>query len=77
MEFDSVAGQTLSLLEQRLQRLEFLLTGEAAGDEPPTSDPPAVQRVQRLQRELNKLAVRYPHIGDLMRIRECGCIDGL
>jgi hypothetical protein len=77
---DAVALQTLALLQQRLQRLEFLFTGksnhqddkdESDDEERDENDAPVVQRVQKLQHGLNKLAAKFPHIANILRIRMC------
>jgi hypothetical protein len=71
MDVDALALQTLCLIEQRLERLEYL-TGDDGhdDDDDEASDPPVAQRVQKLQQSLNKLAAKHQHIADLLRLRK-------
>lgn len=76
LESEAVAGATIELLEARLRRLAYLLTGATAWTgvpttpEKPTSlDATVSRRVARLERELEKLSRSVPAVRDVVQLR--------
>ncbi|KAJ5134148.1 hypothetical protein N7526_005513 [Penicillium atrosanguineum] len=72
---EAVAGATIELLEARLRRLSYLLTGATewtgvpTDPEKPTSHEETVsRRVARLERELEKLSRNVPAVGDVIQL---------
>ncbi|PLN81569.1 nuclear distribution protein RO10 [Aspergillus taichungensis] len=77
IEDDAVAGATLELLEARLHRLTYLLTGDATWSGIPTPPPkPASldetvsKRLQKLERDLNKLSREVPAVRDMIHLHD-------
>jgi hypothetical protein len=73
---EDVASRTLELLEWRLKRLEFLLTGEATpNDESSQSTDhasiPVTKRIHKLEQSLHKLASKSDTISSLIKLRTC------
>lgn len=76
LEHDAVASATIELLEARLHRLTYLLTGatEWTGvpttPEKPTSlDETVSRQLARLERELEKLSRSVPAVRDVIQLR--------
>lgn len=79
-ESEAVASATIELLEARLSRLSYLLTGNTdwtgtpSTPEKPTSlDETVSRRLLRLERELEKLCRAVPAVRDLVQLRMCIC----
>lgn len=77
-ESDAVAGATIELLEARLRRLTYLLTGATdwAGvpttpEKPTTLDETVTRRLARLESELEKLSRAVPAARDILQLRTC------
>ncbi|KAJ5149251.1 hypothetical protein N7448_000829 [Penicillium atrosanguineum] len=77
LESEAVAGATIELLEARLRRLSYLLTGATewtgvpTDPEKPTSHEETVsRRVARLERELEKLSRNVPAVGDVIQLHD-------
>ncbi|KAK4624079.1 hypothetical protein CLAFUW4_05446 [Fulvia fulva] len=72
----TTATQTLDLLEARLQRLSFLLSGDGNGDDEhpstststSTSTTPAKVRLAGIERNLKSLAARSPAVADVLQL---------
>ena len=66
----TTATQTLDLLEERLQRLTFLVNGDTAhhNEQQQTASTPARARLVALDRNLKSLAARSPAISDLLQL---------
>lgn len=76
LENDTIAGATLELLEVRLRRLEYLLTGDAnwtghpkAAPKPDTLDDTVARRLARLEAGLEKLSKEIPAVHDVLQLR--------
>jgi hypothetical protein len=76
LESEAVAGATIELLEARLRRLSYLLTGatEWTGipttpEKPASYEETVSRRVARLERDLEKLTPSVTALGDLIRLR--------
>lgn len=76
LESDAVAGATIELLEARLRRLSYLLTGatEWTGvpttpEKPASLDETVSRRLARLERELEKLSRSVPAVRDVVQLR--------
>lgn len=76
LENDSVAGATIELLEARLRRLTYLLTGDATWTGVPTApakpaslDDSVSRRLLRLERNLEKLSKAIPAVRDVIQLR--------
>lgn len=76
IENDSVAGATIELLEARLRRLTYLLTGDAnwtgaptAPAKPASLDDSVSRRLLRLERDLEKLSRTIPTVRDVVQLR--------
>lgn len=81
MESDAVASATIELLEARLRRLAYLLTGATAWTGVPTTpekpaslDETVSRRLARLERELEKLSRHVPAVRDVIQLRMSGPI---
>ena len=75
MEDTTVAQQTLALLEDRLQRLQFLLYGETPIDyEQPTTktDLPVAARLQRMESSMESLQRRSADVAQYLEQRDLG-----
>lgn len=78
VESDTVAGATIELLEARLRRLSFLLTGSSdwigvpsTPSKPTTHDETVSRRLARLEKELEKLSKSVPAVRDIIQLRLC------
>lgn len=78
LKSDAVAGATIELLEARLNRLTYLLTGDSAwtGEPIPPSKPDTLdETVSRhllcLEKELEKLSRTVPAVRDVIQLRAC------
>jgi CRP-like cAMP-binding protein len=76
LESDAVAGATIELLEARLRRLTYLLTGSTdwtgvpTTPEKPTSlDETVARRLARLESELERLSRSVPAVRDVLQLR--------
>lgn len=76
LESEAVAGATIELLEARLRRLSYLLTGatEWTGipttpEKPASHEETVSRRVARLERELEKLSRSVPAVRDVIQLR--------
>lgn len=76
LENDAVAGATIELLETRLRRLTYLLTGDAnwTGNPTPPAKPASLddsvsRRLLRLERDLEKLSRNIPAVRDVLSLR--------
>ncbi|KAJ5665536.1 uncharacterized protein N7477_007984 [Penicillium maclennaniae] len=77
LESEAVAGATIELLEARLRRLSYLLTGATewtgipADPEKPSSHEETVsRRIVRLERELEKLSRNVPAVRDVIQLHD-------
>ncbi|KAJ5689473.1 hypothetical protein N7462_003865 [Penicillium macrosclerotiorum] len=77
LESDAVAGATIELLEARLRRLTYLLTGAtdwkgvpSTPDKPATLDETVSRRLSRLERELGKLSRAVPAVRDVIQLHD-------
>ncbi|KAJ6107865.1 hypothetical protein N7523_009188 [Penicillium sp. IBT 18751x] len=77
LESEAVAGATIELLEARLRRLSYLLTGATewtgipVDPEKPTSHEETVsRRIVRLERELEKLSRNVPAVRDVIQLHD-------
>lgn len=82
LESDAVAGATIELLEARLRRLSYLLTGatEWTGvpttpEKPASLDETVSRRLARLERELEKLSRSVPAVRDVIQLRMYSAIE--
>lgn len=73
---DAIAGATIELLEARLRRLSYLLTGASdytgvptTPDRPDSLDETVSRRVARLDHELEKLSRSVPAVRDVLQLR--------
>lgn len=76
LESDAVAGATIELLEARLRRLSYLLTGatEWTGvpttpEKPASLDETVSRRLVRLEGEVEKLSRSVPAVRDVIQLR--------
>lgn len=76
LESDAVAGATIELLESRLRRISYLLTGDShwTGEpslplKPDNLDETVSRRLLRLEKDLEKLGRRIPAIYDVIQLR--------
>ncbi|BCS00499.1 putative nuclear distribution protein RO10 [Aspergillus luchuensis] len=77
LENDAVAGATIELLETRLRRLTYLLTGDAnwTGNPTPPAKPASLddsvsRRLLRLERDLEKLSRNIPAVRDVLSLHD-------
>jgi len=77
LESEVVAGATIELLEARLRRLSYLLTGATewtgiptAPEKPASHEETVSRRVARLGRELEKLGRSVPAVRDVIQLRK-------
>ncbi|KAF9893950.1 hypothetical protein FE257_008921 [Aspergillus nanangensis] len=77
IEDDSVAGATIELLEARLRRLTYLLSGDTtwtgvpiAPPKPASLDDSISRRVLRLERDLEKLSKNIPAVRDVLNLHD-------
>lgn len=75
LESDAVAGATIELLEARLRRLSFLLTGDTqwTGEpslpaKPENLDDSVSRRLLQLEKDLEKLSRHIPVIQDVIQL---------
>lgn len=66
-ELDRAAAETLSLLEWRLRRIEFTLTGDA--QLPADSSITLSQRIENLESSLRKLSSSSKAVAELLSLR--------
>lgn len=72
-EPESIALETLDLLEARLRRIEFIVTGQTRLSSPKLPSKPEQtirQRMHNLEHSLRSLASGSPVISDLLHFRE-------
>lgn len=76
LESEAVAGATIELLEARLRRLTYLLTGATdwtgiptAPEKPASLDETISRRVTRLEKELERLSRNVPAVRDVLQLR--------
>lgn len=76
LESDAVAGATIELLEARLRRLTYLLTGATdwtgvptTPEKPASLDESVSRRLARLESELERLSRGVPAVRDVLQIR--------
>lgn len=76
LEREAVASATIELLEARLRRLEYLLTGETRWGGEPTPPPrpdsldhTVARRLARLEEDLEALSARKPVVQDVLQLR--------
>lgn len=69
--FDNTATETIDLLEARLCRIEYAVSGQVRGPLVADGKPPVEQRLASLERALHQLAAKSRVIQDLLRIRRC------
>jgi hypothetical protein len=77
LENEAVAGATIELLEARLQRLTYLLTGDASWAGTPTApakptslDDTVSRRLLRLEKDLENLSRHIPAVRDVLQLRK-------
>ena len=77
LESDAVAGATIELLEARLNRLTYLISGDAAwtGDATPPTKPSShdetvSRRLARLEKGLGQLSRNIPAVREVIQLRE-------
>ncbi|KAE8153317.1 hypothetical protein BDV25DRAFT_137073 [Aspergillus avenaceus] len=77
LESDAVAGATIELLESRLRRLTYLLTGDAnwtgvptAPAKPASLEESVSRRLLRLERELDRLSKSIPAVRDVLFLHD-------
>ncbi|KAJ5470360.1 hypothetical protein N7530_007717 [Penicillium desertorum] len=75
LESDAVAGATIELLEARLRRLTYLLTGATdwtgvptAPEKPASLDETVTRRLARLESELERLSRSVPAVRDVLQL---------
>lgn len=76
LESDALAGATIELLEARLRRLAYLLTGATdwtgvptTPEKPASLDETVSRRLVRLESELERLSRRVPAVRDVLQLR--------
>ena len=76
LENEAVARATIELLESRLRRLTYLLTGDAnwtgvptAPAKPASLDDSVSRRLLSLERELERLSRNIPAVRDVLLLR--------
>lgn len=81
---DAIAGATIELLEARLRRLSYLLTGASdytgvptTPDRPDSLDETVSRRVDHLNSELEKLSRSVPAVRDVLQLRMSPFFPGL
>ncbi|KAJ6072274.1 Nuclear distribution protein RO10 [Penicillium canescens] len=77
LESDAVAGATIELLEARLRRLTYLLTGATdwtgvptAPEKPTSLDETVSRKLARLERELERLSRSVPAVRDVLQLHD-------
>ncbi|KAF7118791.1 hypothetical protein CNMCM5793_008416 [Aspergillus hiratsukae] len=77
LENEAVAGATIELLEARLQRLTYLLTGDASWTGTPTApakpaslDDTVSRRLLRLEKDLENLSRHIPAVRDVLQLHD-------
>lgn len=68
--FDQTADETIELLEARLRRIEYVVTGQRAEVEDKDDTRPAIKRLEGLERSLNRLVGKSRLMQDLLKIRK-------
>lgn len=78
IENDAVVGATVELLEARLRRLTYLLTGATdwtgvptTPEKPATLDETVARRLNQLESELERLRRAVPVVRDVLQLRTC------
>jgi hypothetical protein len=81
LESEAVAGATIELLEARLRRLSYLLSGgtdwtgvPSTPEKPASLDETVSRRLARLERELEKLSRAVPAVRDVIQLRKYNCV---
>ncbi len=67
-DVDAVSIQTLDLLEDRLRRVEFAITGGISQSEH-RGEGSVVERLQALETSLSTLATKSPTVSEIMHLR--------
>ncbi|KAJ5906848.1 uncharacterized protein N7473_003764 [Penicillium subrubescens] len=77
LESEAVASATIELLEARLRRLSYLLTGgtgwtgvPSTPEKPASLDETVSRRLARLERELEKLSRNVPAVRDVIQLHD-------
>ncbi|KAB8255406.1 hypothetical protein BDV32DRAFT_130808 [Aspergillus pseudonomiae] len=77
LENEAIAGATIELLESRLRRLTYLLTGDAnwtgvptAPAKPASLDDSVSRRLLSLERELERLSRNIPAVRDVLLLHD-------
>ncbi|KAJ5794895.1 hypothetical protein N7457_001494 [Penicillium paradoxum] len=77
LESDAVAGATIELLEARLRRLTYLLTGTTdwtgiptTPEKPASLDETVSRRLAQLETELARLSRRVPAVRDILQLHD-------
>ncbi|KAJ5775612.1 Nuclear distribution protein RO10 [Penicillium nucicola] len=77
LESDAVAGATIELLEARLRRLTYLLTGvtdwtgvPTAPEKPASLDETVSRKLAHLEGELAKLSRKVPAVRDVLQLHD-------
>ncbi|KAN0071692.1 hypothetical protein V8E54_010288 [Elaphomyces granulatus] len=75
VENEKIAGETIELLEARLRRLEYFLTGDThwtgqptAAPKPETFDDTVARRLMRLNSSLESLGRNVPAVQDVLQL---------
>lgn len=72
-EIQELLIDTLNLLEWRLRRLEFALTGnidnERSKEQAPSTETPVLARVKKLEHSLQQLSIKSDVVSDLIKLR--------
>jgi DNA mismatch repair ATPase MutS len=67
---DQIADETIELLEARLQRIEYAVTGQRVQGAVKDDARPAIKRLEDLERSLNRLVTKSRVMQDLLKIRK-------
>jgi len=67
--FDQTATETIDLLEARLRRIEFAISGQVESTSSSSNAAPATQRLASLEHSLHQLASKSRVIQELLKLR--------